>query len=65
LYAVLEFPGWAAFLLCHRLLPRFGYNRYLKVPEIDKLAEFPLVAQAMGGVSDNDTSETGELITEH
>ena len=65
LYAVLEFPlGGPPFFFVTGFSLGFGYNRYLKVPEIDKLAEFPLVAQAMGGVSDNDTSETGELITE-
>ncbi len=65
LYAVLEFPlGGPPFFFVTGFSLGFGYNRYLKVPEIDKLTEFPLVAQAMGGVSNNETSETGELITE-
>ncbi|MEH2241460.1 DUF6603 domain-containing protein [Nostoc sp.] len=65
LYVVLEFPLVVppCFLITGFSLG-FGYNRYLKVPSIEKLTEFPLVAQAMGGVSNSETSETGELITE-
>ena len=65
LYAVLEFPLVVppCFLITGFSLG-FGYNRYLKVPAIDKLTEFPLVAQAMGSVSNSETSETGALITE-
>lgn len=65
LYVLLEFPLVVppCFVITGFSLG-FGYNRYLKVPEIDKLTEFPLVAQAMGGVSKKDTSETGELITD-
>jgi len=65
LYVLLEFPLVVppCFLITGFSLG-FGYNRYLKVPSIDKLTEFPLVAQAMGGVSNSETSETGELITE-
>lgn len=65
LYAVLEFPlGGPPFFFVTGFSLGFGYNRYLKVPSIEKLTEFPLVAQAMGDVSNNETSETGELITE-
>lgn len=65
LYVVLEFPLVVppCFLITGFSLG-FGYNRYLKVPSIEKLTEFPLVAQAMGGVSNSETSETGALITE-
>lgn len=65
LYVVLEFPLVVppCFLITGFALG-FGYNRYLKVPSIEKLTEFPLVAQAMGGVSNSETSETGALITE-
>jgi hypothetical protein len=64
-YALLEFPLVVppCFLITGFSLG-FGYNRYLKVPSIETLTDFPLVAQAMGGVSDSETSETGELITE-
>jgi len=64
-YAVLDFPlGGPAFFFVTGFALGFGYNRYLKVPSIDKLTEFPLVAQAMGDVSKSDISETGEMITE-
>jgi len=65
LYVLLEFPLVVppCFLITGFSLG-FGYNRYLKVPSIEKLTEFPLVAQAMGGVSNSETSETGALITD-
>ena len=64
-YAVLDFPlGGPPYFFVTGLALGFGYNRYLKVPSIDKLTEFPLVAQAMGDVSKDDLSETGEMITE-
>jgi len=64
-YAVLEFPlGGPPFFFVTGFALGFGYNRYLKVPSIENLTEFPLVAQAMGEVSKSDLSETGELITE-
>lgn len=40
----------------------FGYNRYLKVPSIDKLLDFPLVAQAVEP-TDSKFSDDSELIT--
>lgn len=65
LYVVLDFPlGGPPFFFVTGFALGFGYNRYLTVPSIEKLTEFPLVAQAMGDVGNNDTSETGELITE-
>lgn len=65
LYTVLEFPlGGPPFFFVTGFALGFGYNRYLKVPSVEKLTEFPLVAQAMGGVSNKETSETSELITD-
>lgn len=65
LYVVLDFPlGGPPFFFVTGFALGFGYNRYLKVPSIEKLTEFPLVAQAMGDVGNNELSETGELITE-
>ena len=40
----------------------FGYNRYLKVPSIDKLLDFPLVAEAVKP-TDKKFSDDSELIT--
>ncbi|WP_071821920.1 DUF6603 domain-containing protein, partial [Microcystis aeruginosa] len=40
----------------------FGYNRYLKVPSIDELLDFPLVAQAVEP-TDSKFSDDSELIT--
>ncbi|CCI22333.1 DUF6603 domain-containing protein [Microcystis aeruginosa] len=40
----------------------FGYNRYLKVPSIDKLLKFPLVAEAVEP-TDSKFSDDNELIT--
>ncbi len=66
LYAVLEFPlGGPPFFFVTGFSLGFGYNRYLKVPSIDKLTEFPLVAQAMGGLGNNQRpSDSRQLITE-
>jgi hypothetical protein len=64
LYAVLAFPlGGPPFFFVTGFALGFGYNRYLRVPSVDKLTEFPLVAQAMGGLSSED-SDSSELITE-
>lgn len=40
----------------------FGYNRYLKVPSIDNLLDFPLVAEAVEP-TDSKFSDDSELIT--
>ncbi|CCI20643.1 Genome sequencing data, contig C301 [Microcystis aeruginosa PCC 9807] len=40
----------------------FGYNRYLKVPSIDELLDFPLVAEAIEP-TDSKFSDDNELIT--
>jgi hypothetical protein len=64
LYAVLAFPlGGPPFFFVTGFALGFGYNRYLRVPSVDKLTEFPLVAQAMGGLGSED-SDSSELITE-
>ncbi|MCA2709848.1 MAG: hypothetical protein IM473_04575 [Microcystis sp. M015S2] len=64
LYAVLDFTIMLdpSFIITGFALG-FGYNRYLKVPSIDQLTDFPLVAQAIGG-SQSKFSEDSELITE-
>ncbi|MBO3461277.1 hypothetical protein G7B40_031795 [Aetokthonos hydrillicola Thurmond2011] len=64
-YAVLDYPlGGPAFFFVTGFALGFGYNRYLKVPPINKLAEFPLVAQAVGGVAKNEVKDTSKLITQ-
>ena len=65
LYVVLEFPlGGPPFFFVTGFALGFGYNRYLQVPSIENLTEFPLVAQAMGDVSNNELSDSSELITD-
>lgn len=65
LYAVLDYPlGGPPFFFVTGLALGLGYNRALKVPPIEKIAEFPLVAQAVGGVSDKEVKKTSELITD-
>lgn len=65
LYVVLDFPiGGPPFFFVTGFALGFGYNRYLKVPSIEKLTEFPLVAQAMGDVGNSKLSDSSELITE-
>ncbi|MEG4120993.1 hypothetical protein QUA43_26440 [Microcoleus sp. N9_B4] len=65
LYAVLDFPiGGPPFFFVTGFALGFGYNRYLKVPSIEKLTEFPLVAQAMGDVGNSELSDSSELITD-
>lgn len=50
-YAVLDYPlGGPAFFFVTGLAAGFGYNRRLLMPAIDRIAEFPLVAQASAGV---------------
>lgn len=52
IYAALNMPlGGPAFFFVTGLSAGFGYNRKLIVPSVDKVLEFPLVAQAMGGKS--------------
>ena len=54
IYALLDkIIGGPAFFFVTGLAAGFGYNRSLKVPSIDKVAEFPLVSQVMGGANAN------------
>ena len=49
IYAVLDRPiGGPSFFFVTRLAAGFGYNRALKIPTIDQVATFPLVAEAIG-----------------
>ena len=48
IYAVLDYPiGGESYFFITGLAAGFGYNRALKVPTVDKVAEFPLVARAV------------------
>lgn len=52
LYAVLNYPiGGPAFFFVTGLAAGFGYNRSLKMPDIDQVETFPMVALAMGAGS--------------
>ena len=49
IYAFLNYPlGGPSFFFVTGLAAGFGYNRRLIAPSIDKVAEFPLIKQAMG-----------------
>ncbi|MBO1348079.1 MAG: hypothetical protein EBE86_012100 [Hormoscilla sp. GUM202] len=51
-YAVLDYPiGGPAFFFITGLAAGFGYNRELHVPPIDGIQSFPLVQEAMGGLT--------------
>ncbi|MBD2289267.1 hypothetical protein H6F92_10870 [Microcystis wesenbergii FACHB-1317] len=48
IYALLDYPiGGPSFFFVTGLAAGFGYNRALKVPTIDQVATFPLVAEAI------------------
>lgn len=48
-YAFLDYPiGGPAFFFVRGIAAGFGYNRRLIAPPVDKLADFPLVAEAIG-----------------
>ncbi|HYR43254.1 MAG TPA: DUF6603 domain-containing protein, partial [Terriglobia bacterium] len=48
-YAFLDYPlGGPAFFFVTGLAAGFGYNRKLIIPSIDKVADFPLVKEALG-----------------
>ncbi|MEM9685980.1 MAG: DUF6603 domain-containing protein, partial [Bacteroidota bacterium] len=52
LYAALNYPlGGPPFFFVTGLSLGFGYNRALRMPSVDKVLEFPLVAEAMNGKS--------------
>jgi len=60
-YAFLDHPlGGPAFFFVRGLAAGFGYNRRLIPPTLDTLADFPLIAEAVGGVAPA-TSLSGEL----
>jgi hypothetical protein len=49
IYAFLDYPlGGPAFFFVTGLAAGFGYNRKLIAPSVDKVADFPLVKQAVG-----------------
>ncbi|MBO1349177.1 MAG: hypothetical protein EBE86_018095 [Hormoscilla sp. GUM202] len=59
-YAVLDYPlGGPSFFFITGLAGGFGYNRNLRVPPIEKVAQFPLVEEAV-----NNTGDTGNLAAE-
>ncbi|RCG31569.1 hypothetical protein DQ384_08325 [Sphaerisporangium album] len=48
-YAFLDYPiGGPPIFFVRGIAAGFGYNRRLKAPPVDKIAEFPLVAEALG-----------------
>ncbi len=50
-YAFLDYPiGGPAFFFVRGLAAGFGYNRRLLSPTIDRIADFPLVAEASGQI---------------
>lgn len=68
IYALLDYPiGGPSFFFVTGLAAGFGYNRALKVPTIDQVATFPLVAEAVnpppaaGSNLDKAARLTGEL----
>lgn len=64
-YAVLDYPlGGPGFCFVTGLAFGLGYNRFLKVPEIEGLSDFPLVAQAVGGGTDKKVTDISKLITQ-
>lgn len=63
LYAFLDFPlGGPPFFFVEGLAAGFGYNRSLTVPDLDGIADFPLVLEAMGEVTKKpDTTDVASL----
>jgi hypothetical protein len=52
IYAALNYPiGGPPIFFVTGLSLGFGYNRGLRIPSIDKVAEFPMVAEAINGTS--------------
>ncbi|GJM33965.1 MAG: hypothetical protein DHS20C18_29660 [Saprospiraceae bacterium] len=52
IYAVLDFPlGGPPFFFVTGLAAGFGYNRRLRVPDITKVANFPLISEAVNGAA--------------
>jgi len=47
-YALINYPlGGTVFFYVEGLAAGFGYNRTLKIPQLDQVAEFPLIKQAI------------------
>jgi len=65
LYLAVDYPlGGPPFLFVTGLAGGFGYNRALHVPPLDRIDEFPLVAQAIGSVgAGNPNNDAGGIIT--
>jgi hypothetical protein len=52
IYTVLDYPiGGPSFFFVTGLALGFGYNRSLRIPSIDQVGQFPLVAEAVQGNS--------------
>jgi len=50
IYGVLDYPlGGPAFFFVTGAAAGFGYNRTLRIPTIDQVAQFPLIEEAMQG----------------
>ncbi|MEM7036583.1 MAG: DUF6603 domain-containing protein, partial [Bacteroidota bacterium] len=65
IYAALDYPiGGPPFFFVTGLSLGFGYNRSLKVPSVDKVLQFPLVAEAMNGKDLSATAGKEELTAE-
>ncbi|GAB2857467.1 hypothetical protein GCM10022221_66330 [Actinocorallia aurea] len=62
-HAFLDHPiGGPAFFFVRGLAAGFGYNRAFTAPPIDEIADFPLVAEAIGArIPDNPTAELQRL----
>lgn len=60
IYGVLDYPlGGPPFLFVIGLVGSFGYNRNLRIPSIDEVAQFPLVEEAV-----NNTGNPNNLAAE-
>lgn len=73
IYGLLNYPlGGPSFFFVEGLAAGFGYNRSFKLPSIDAVREFPLVADAVGAsdgknapASDSKTVITEQLVRLH
>ncbi len=65
LYLTADYPfGGPPFFFVTGISGGFGYNRDLIVPPLEEIEAFPLVAQAIGGTTSTDPSDTQATITE-
>lgn len=75
LYLAINYSmGGPVFFFVDGLALGFGYNRYLKIPDVSEIAEFPLVSEVMGTTTppkldgpigadgENDASSLGEAL---